>query len=399
VRIVYLCADRGIPVGGHKGASAHVRGLVRAFAGLGHDVVLLASDAGTGSLDPLVSVVRIPEPGLLEGVREHRAPRVYRALGHLWNNGNVERSLEQVVADHAPDLLYERYSPFGIAGGVVARRHGLPHVLEVNAPLAWEGAQYRRQALADAAEGLEYAAFANAQHLLVVSAELCDLLVEAGHDRHRIHVVPNGVDDSLFTPAARRPCTDTVTIGFVGSLKPWHGLENLRDAFVQLAPDPRYRLLVVGDGPANGVLSELARAYPDRVLLTGAARHEDIPSLLGRMDIAVAPYPPIENFYFSPLKVLEYMAAGLPVVASDIGQLRQLVRPGETGLLVPPGDASALSAAIQALAADPSLMTRMGETGSAEVLRDHTWVQRAQSILSLAAAGPAGAAAPLQATA
>lgn len=384
MKICYLCADRGIPLTGHKGASAHVRGLVRAFAGMGHDVVVLTCDEGQGGHDLDAEIIRIPAPGLLDGLDESDTPRVYRALGHVWNNATVEAALERVIVEHGPDLLYERYGPFGLAGGVVARRHGLPHVLEVNAPLAWEGAQYRKQAMSDAAEVLERAALANAGTVLVVSAELRDVLIASGADAERIAVVPNGVDDTLFRNRQRPTETDSITIGFVGSLKPWHGLEHLRDAFVLLAADARYRLLVVGDGPAGRVLRELESTYPRRVLLTGPVTHDRIPELLGRMDIAVAPYPALERFYFSPLKVLEYMAAGLAVVASDIGQLRELVRPDETGLLVPPGDATALAAAIRRLADDGALRTRMGRTASTDVLRQHTWRHRADEILELA---------------
>lgn len=384
MKICYLCADRGIPLSGHKGASAHVRGLVRAFARLGHDVIVLTCDEGDGSHAVPAEVVRVAAPTLLAGLDEDAAPRVYRALGHVWNNANIETALECVVRDHAPDLLYERYGPFGVAGGVVARRHGLPHVLEVNAPLAWEGTQYRRQALNDAAEVLERTAFANAGTILVVSTELREVLLTAGADAGRIIVVPNGVDGELFHGHAKPTGGSSITIGFVGSLKPWHGLEHLRDAFRLVAEDERYHLLVVGDGPGAGVLRELESAYPRRVLLTGPAAHDRIPHFLDRMDIAVAPYPAMEPFYFSPLKVLEYMASGLPVVASDIGQLRELVRPGETGLLVPPGDAAALADAIRRLAGDAALRVRMGATASAEVLGRHTWAHRAESILELA---------------
>src|SRR5690606_35992876 len=94
--------------------------------------------------------------------------------------------------------------------------------------------------------------------------------------------------------------------------------------------------------------------------LAGAVEPAEVPAWLARMDIAVAPYHGDQPFYFSPLKIYEYMAAGLPVVASDVGDLAALVRHGETGLLCPPGDPPALAAALARLAGDPAAARRMG---------------------------------------
>src|SRR5262249_55329491 len=120
--------------------------------------------------------------------------------------------------------------------------------------------------------------------------------------------------------------------------------------------------------------------------LTGAVPPSEVPRLLAGMDAAVAPYPKLPRFYFSPLKVYEYMAAGLPVVASRLGQLEELIRHGINGLLCPPGDAAALAAALAGLRADPGLRRRLGETARATVLRQHTWEAAVGRILCLAEA-------------
>jgi glycosyltransferase involved in cell wall biosynthesis len=106
------------------------------------------------------------------------------------------------------------------------------------------------------------------------------------------------------------------------------------------------------------------------------------------MDVAVAPYPKLAHFYFSPLKVYEYMAAGLPVVASRIGQLENLVKPDANGMLVPPGDTAKLAAAFERLQADPELRARLGRAGRELVMREHTWDAVAQRILRLAGVEP-----------
>jgi len=150
---------------------------------------------------------------------------------------------------------------------------------------------------------------------------------------------------------------------------------------------PASRLLIVGDGPER---ERITRALDERGLLestlfTGAVAPGEVPGFLASMDVAVAPYPPLSTFYFSPLKVYEYMAAGLPVVASRIGQLRTLIEPESNGLLVEPGDAKALAEALERLRNDPELRARLGQSARAMVLRTHTWDAVVQRILNVAA--------------
>src|SRR6185503_10228289 len=109
------------------------------------------------------------------------------------------------------------------------------------------------------------------------------------------------------------------------------------------------RLLVVGDGTDGARMQEdfRSRGLTESVVFTGAVLPAEVPSLLASMDIAVAPYPQLEHFYFSPLKVFEYMAAGLPVIASGIGQIKKVIEHGVTGWLVSPGDPVAFTAAMK----------------------------------------------------
>lgn len=398
MKILYVCADSGVSLSKHNGSAAHLRAVVAAFGELGHEVELLMTDVG--GADALhVPVHAIPRPrfapalnGLASpGSERDEATALLRALRRIWVNGGLESSLTDRIDRWRPDLVYERHSPFSVAGAVTARRLGCPHVLEVNAPLAWEGARHRGQVLGDAAGLLEQAALAATSRIVAVSGDLRDQLVADGVDASKIRVVPNGVDPRRFRPDGPSLPVGLErkrVVGFVGSLKAWHGIEVLAEAFETLAVDPDLHLLVVGDGPMAGPLADLERRLPGRVTLTGSVPPAEVPAYLRAMHVAVAPYPDLERFYFSPLKVLEYMASGVAVVASRIGQLRELVRDGDTGLLVQPGDSEALARAVSRLVGDETLRKNMGRHAREEALREHTWTRRVADIL---AAGPVAA--------
>src|SRR5262249_47923748 len=226
--------------------------------------------------------------------------------------------------------------------------------------------------------------------LLAVSREVARYLERFPDTRGRVRVVPNGVNLQRFPPRAAASCQSghsAFTIGFVGSLKPWHGGSVLRDAFARL---PRRSaetgLMIVGEGPEQGRLAEdvCRRGLGDAVHFTGWVPPDDLPAMLASMDVAVAPYPDLPHFYFSPLKVYEYMAAGLPVVASRIGQLAQILRHEETGLLCPPGDSLALAAELERLRCDLALRKRLGAAARATALEKHTWDGIAGRILKFA---------------
>ncbi len=392
LRICYLCADLGIPIGGSKGASAHVRGLARAFGELGHRVTLLSPRAD-GPEPVGVPTLPIRATSLPDALEAHVPAKLCRALGHVWNNVAVEQSLASHLPRLQPDLLYERYSPFSAAGGAVTRALGIPHVLEVNAPLAWEGKEYRQQALQEAADALEEAAFAQASLIVAVSDELARSLVERGVPEEKVTVVPNGVEVQLFKPVGTSVDLppDRFVIGFVGSLKRWHGLDVLARAFARLAENPRYHLLVVGDGPEREVVRSLEERFPGQVTLAGAVPQSEVGSYLRAMHVAVAPYPRLDRFYYSPLKVLEYMAAGRAIVASRIGQLQALIEHGHTGVLVQPGDDEMLAGAIDGLAEDERHRRALGMAAARCAWSGHRWTHRAEEILRVAA-GVAGGA-------
>jgi sugar transferase (PEP-CTERM/EpsH1 system associated) len=207
-----------------------------------------------------------------------------------------------------------------------------------------------------------------------VSADLGDWLREVvGIGARKIAMVPNGVDTVRFAPPPSEPEPQTVWIGTVGRADRIKHQAVLVDAFALLLarfPAPEYdlRLAIVGDGPLLPALRErvAAQDWAERAWLPGA--RADVAAILRGFSVFVLP----SLSEATPVTILEAMATGLPVVASRVGGVPQLVLDGHTGTLVPPADAQALADALAPYVLDPALRARHGAAGRAHVQATHS---------------------------
>ncbi len=408
MKILYLCSDLGIPVLGRKGASVHVRGLASALDRAGHSVVVASGLLGKSpwerpaKLD--VPVIHLPlAADAYETVLGIKAfgervgagaslPGELRRI--LWNQ-QAAVELKRRFENHRPDVIYERASLYATLGVLLAEELEVPLLVELNAPIAREQTTYRDTGLGELAAHAERFALPRADAVLAVSGPLRDYAVEVGVSPERVHVVPNGVDPARFHSGPSDPDTrarfgldDGPVLGFTGGLRPWHGVMALPEVLERLvAGEERVQLVVVGEGPLRADLEREIRArdLDGRAVLTGSVAHEQVPALVREFDVALAPYDRLDHaFYFSPLKVFEYMACGKPVVAAAIGQLSELVDDGSTGFTYTPGDVDAFAAACARLLSDPDLRRRQGEEAARRVRERYTWARNAARVTEVA---------------
>lgn len=391
MRITVLCTDLGIRVPGEKGASMHLTSITSAFAAVGHEVQLV----GVGGHDTppveltgaLADVQLLPHPGRAEGLERERNKLAF-----------VEQVVAQVgpkVHAFAPELVYERLSLFGTAGRqLVADMPATRHLVEVNALLAEEDAQWRGLHLADLATDVERRVLGDADLAVAVSEQVAQK-VRLAAPQARCTVVENGAEVERFRTLPQRETArrqlglpaDAVVAAFVGALRPWHGVDI---AITAIARTPHLHLAVVGDGPVRDELAHHAASLgvAHRVHFLGQRTHADVAACLAAADMALAPYPALDGFSFSPLKLYEYLAAGTPVIASAIGQIPEALGDGAFGTLVTPGDADALAVAMVQVARDPAAGSRAA-AGRAHALSHHGWDDRARRIVTLAEAARA----------
>lgn len=400
-QILYLCADRGIAFGGTKGASIHIREFVETLREAGYEVIVAASkEAQDSSYKPDYPVHILPDPiDLPSNVITQEDVKDKQSLKEMRNynrNKIIEKYLSQIYRESKFDLIYERYSLFGTAGRLYSHAYDIPYVLEVNAPLVHEASKYRKLSLVKLAKSIEKFLFANADHIISVSRDLSNYIKSVAPEA-TISVIPNGVSLNHFNTAIadsklRHQVSDSpdqnFIIGFVGSVKPWHGVDILLESLsLLLMEDQSFSLCVVGNGD-NEFQKQLEKKCSElkldnKVTFLGAVPYDKIPGLMKSMDVLVAPYPEVPNFYFSPLKVFEYMAAGIPIVASAIGQINDVLTHEETALLVTPGDSEALCNALRQIKNDASLGKRLAQNSAAEVEEKHQWRHRIEKVTEI----------------
>lgn len=377
-RIAYVCADPGIPPDGSKGASVHFRSLAAAFARLGTSLdVFVARDGDVGGLLP-------------HRARTVPTPKARGLDGELLQLGHAETMLQALRAAGPHAAVYERLSLFGLAGLAHARSLGVPFLVEVNAPLWREAAAFRDLSLPAAARGVCLDVLRNATTVFAVSTPLADELAEAGVPRERLRVLGNGADLPRFraaAPAERpRALRGKPTLLFLGSLKPWHGIPFLLRAFAALRAQQPCGLWIVGDGPLRDEVAVAQRAFPGDIVHEGAVGHDAVPSLLQAADVVVAPYGSDAPSYFSPLKIVEALAAGRPLLASAVPCVLDVLRGhAPLGLHAPDDVVDFVRAARLVLAAGSAAATH---GIAAELVEGLDWTHKARTVLACLRTAP-----------
>jgi glycosyltransferase involved in cell wall biosynthesis len=364
------------------GQAVHIEEMISALRECGHEVRVVAPDrvSGNATVCKLTWVHRL----------KRLLPKHVYELLELAYSGIAYHRLSQVVHEFKPDILYERYNLYMIAGVLVNRRYRLPMLLEVNSPLVEErslhgGLGFPR--MAAWAEGLVWRA---ADRVLPVTHVLAEYVEAYEVPKSRIYVIPNGINESHFSNS---PCSDEakcalglggrLVLGFTGFVREWHGMDKVIRWMANAHVPHLAHLLIVGDGPVRAELENLALALglSSRVTFTGVISREHVPQYVAAFDIALQPavVP-----YASPLKLFEYLALGKAIVAPDTPNLREVLEDGRNALLFSPSEKGSLEAALDSLCSDADLRDRLGSGARCTIgERDLTWHGNARKVEAL----------------
>jgi glycosyltransferase involved in cell wall biosynthesis len=367
----------------------HILEIVRALRGQGHGVQF-ASLVDPETASP------VGGDGSSSGLRTLLAKLkgnkyIYDLAQIAYNFYAVPKMIRQARQQKA-EAVYERHALFNVAGVVAARWLKLPIIIEVNSPLAME--QRRENAIGFEALGaaMERWSLNRANKVLAVTTPLKNILIDMGVRADHIIVMPNGIDLAHFGAsekinaalAVQLGLQDKVVVGFVGWFRDWHGIDRLVDAVAMIASQgANIALLLIGDGPARSSLEQqIAKLEMSaHVKITGAVPHDKIPEYLALVDIATQP---AANEYCCPMKVIEYMGMGKPIVAPDQPNLSELITDGKEGLLFNPGDVQDMTRALGNLVKDAELRNHLGHNAVAAIeKRGLLWSANAARVVEI----------------
>jgi glycosyltransferase involved in cell wall biosynthesis len=386
MRILYIA--HGIPVPGHLGGSTHTFEVARGLAQHGHAVHLVAaSHEGWGGIAPFFR----PVSSRLNGFSLHHQ-NIPKALGFAgcWSMLRLARMLR-------PDVIMERYYNFSGAGVWTAHVLDIPCLLEVNALIVDPPAVFKRR-LDDMLGGPMRRWALTQCHWANCIVTPLHTTVPAEIPRSKIVELPWGANVERFTPApyhlnpghpeAISEIDNTPTAIFLGSFRAWHGVLDFVQAAISLLQQGRpYRFVLVGDGSERAQAEHLAADWSSHFRFTGALPYDQVPIELRKATVGVAPFTTTPHpalraagFFWSPLKVYEYMASGLPVVTTDLAPLNTIIRQGKEGLLFAENDQEHLARAIDQMLANPDHAREMGKRARERVVAHYSWQRHCEQL-------------------
>ena len=387
MKILYHHRTRGRHVEG-----VHIRGIVHALRELGH-VVSVVSFPGA---DPEHETTAHDASGgsRLAGLVT-RLPGVLFELFELAYNLVTWVRMRSAIRRQQPQLIYERYSLFLFATVWLARRHHIPIILEINDSALVK--RVRPLWLKSLARRVERWCLRRCTGLVFISTYFQQQAQAAYGEIARSVVSPNAADLGRFDPdhfditrlRAERGLVDRVVCGHIGVFALWHGMDVFMDAItMRLDEVPQLTLVLVGDGRTLPAIRAMVaeRGLSDRVLLPGRVAHDDIPAWIACMDYAVLPD---SNEYGSPMKLFEFMAMGVAMVAPDYAPIAEVVDDGRTGWLFPRRQTEACVQRVIELASQGAARERVGRAARECIVREHQWRNNAEQLLSLMPSGAA----------
>lgn len=403
-RVLYLKNNLwfGLRAGGSVG---HVAGVINAFIMRGNDVCFVSPEEPK-YLSPEVRIARVPL------FRHYGIP----AEANLFRLQELTlTAASKAAAEFEPTLIYQRLSLGDWTGAELARRLGLPLVVEYNGSELWvarnwgSNVRYSREMMA-----AEEALLRSADLIFTVSQQLHDELVTRGFAEKRVAWYPNCVDPLIYDPgrigkmaqlAARERMgaaeTDFV-IMFVGTFGLWHGAELFAKAAALLCASKnwieknRVRFAFIGDGRTRANCETIIRLSPalEYTAFTGLIPQHETPAFLAAADAFVAPHVPNADgspFFGSPTKLFEYMAMARPIVASKLDQISEILDDRRTAVMVTPGDIESLASGLRYVVENRAFGSKIGNAARCEVLRKYSWEHHLKAILAAlakAAGGP-----------
>lgn len=379
MRILYICGDLGIQAFGRKGASSHIREMIAAFRGEGHEVCLAAADlGGDRRADEDFPTVALPRPRS-------------KAIGHdgryLLANMRARAILRGAAESFKPEAIYERSALYFRAGEWLERQTGLPRILEVNALLSHE--QSERLHFPSLAWKYEMELLRNARAIAAISGHLARRISEARVGNADVRPFPMAVDPARFHPVegpnghrARLGWgDDVIVLGYIGSMNTYHRPNWFMDLAEKILrrEERQFRFLVVGGSPVK-VQRHRSRLYKwveqGLVHFTGTVPQVEIAEWIAAMDVVLVPGAAPQS---TPTKIFETAAVGRPLIVPRTEPIEEICGV-DSPALFRPDDFNDFEARVRDFAARRMVYESAARALHAKVATEHTWERHARAL-------------------
>ncbi|MGF7117960.1 glycosyltransferase family 4 protein [Methanobacterium oryzae] len=381
--IAYLRTDHwfDLKAGGSVG---HIAGVANAFYENHYNIFFISSDNLADIKDyipihivkPSYRFVNLPE------------------IPEIAYNYKFARKAKKLFHQNKPDIIYQRYSLNNFAGIILSRKFSVPLIIEYNGSFVWMSGKWGQNLkFPKIAKIIENANLFLSDLIVVVSKPMKDELISLGVPESKILVNPNGVDtvkynqDIKSIPVRKKYSLENkIVVGFIGTFSQWHGVEIIAKSIKYIAKKhPNVRFLFIGDGPKMEEVIKIIKKdkMEDYVIFTGIVEQKRSATYLAACDILVSPTipnPDGSTFFGSPTKIFEYMAMQKGIVASDIGQISEIIENNQNGILVKPGDQDDFNEGLMKLIKDEKLRKTLGKQARKDVF-NYTWQKNIERVI------------------
>ncbi len=382
MKILYLCADPGVPIFGRKGCSTHVRENCFALQAIGHDVKVVCSNAEGDDTDRgKLNVIQVPP------LRSHK---LGFDLRHVLTDRRIMKTVNRLLKTWTPDAIYERYSLYSLTGTRLARELSIPHLLESNAFMTVE--QKDRIRILSWARRRERRIFRDARHVVVVSDPLFKETAELRGGDSEITRMPMAVNLEHFSPQpedreirSRYGWDGKFVLGYIGTLTGWHGInllyglaeklrtKGMRDFVIMLVGGDEKRL-------ASHRQKVAERGLSDIIHFLGAVPYQEVPHYIRAMDLALVPDT---TYWSSPAKLFEYQGCAVPVLAPRYPAIERAMTHEVEGLLFEAQNIEDMADKVMGWKDNREGLKQMGGRGRQRAETKHSWIAQAHAITDI----------------
>lgn len=390
MKILFFSPHPYLNLSDPSGYGTHMRETIYAFRKLGHDVKIVVMGGDQPKTVDSVDSRKI-KFAFFKSIIPSFIKESLNDLKLIQCNKYSKKKLEKVIISFKPDIIYERGYYLMDAGVLLAKKYQKKHILEINAPFIEEKKKMQGTSIFSAlAISRKTKQLKQTDLLVVVSSILKEYFVRRrGVLEAKVIVLPNAVNPNeikidiyeVEKIKKKYQLDNKIVMGFVGSIFPYHGVDKLIQAFIDIYSryQNKIKLMIVGDGETLPELIQLAEKSPvaEHIVFTGNVSHEQVYSYIQTFDIAVMAK---SNWYGSPVKIFEYGALGKAIVAPDTIPVRDVMVNNQDGLLIKDTNKELTAALIQLIENSEERIT-LGNSFQKKVIARHTWEKNMLKIL------------------